>query len=128
MKASNFAGINLPNDYFILDYSQRQGLFHFDDEPNKLRGNDWVSLALMSCDDAMVFTEQFCKKHGKKDRRNQQHADLQTVTSELHTFFEKKNVVGMLAKELSNSPSCKQKQLKLSALFLRCKENQKITS
>lgn len=51
------------NELIQLEYSEKQGLFHFNTEPEKKAAADWIILSKIYLDDAILFTEYIEKQY-----------------------------------------------------------------
>lgn len=54
--------MNYPEGRVNLEYSEKQRLFYFSYDPEELKTGDWVSLGIISKDDAVLFTDLMNKK------------------------------------------------------------------
>ncbi len=78
--------MTLPNGIYYLDYSEKQRLFHFDDNQNEHKGKDWVRLKAMSEEDCLEFTNFMDKKY-VNDKTFGELPELEVVEIELKLFF-----------------------------------------
>lgn len=81
--------MKLPEGIIILDYSERQRLFHFDTEPHKKALPEWIKLKAMDWNDAITFCS-FMEKKYVDNRSSGILPELSVVKLELALFFELK--------------------------------------
>lgn len=70
-----------------LEYSDKQRLFHISYDPEESKTNDWVSLGIMTKDNAMLFSELMDKKF-----RSDMLPGLAVIKFELAVYFELLNL------------------------------------
>jgi len=80
----------LPEGILILDYSEDQRCFHFDNNPDSYREPCWKALKAMSREDAVQFT-QFMEKKYVDSRKSGRLPELSVVKLELELFFALKS-------------------------------------